>query len=50
MNASVSFELAKSLKEKGFDKSTSKYFKYDGKECENITNKQNIVKDEKHTV
>lgn len=35
MNTYVSFELAKLLKEKGFDKPTSKYFKYDGKECEN---------------
>lgn len=35
MNTPVSFELAKLLKEKGFDILTSKYFRYDGKECEN---------------
>lgn len=34
MTTPVSFEIAKLLKEKEFNKSTSKYFRYDGKECE----------------
>jgi len=35
LNEIVDFSTAKLLKEKGFDKPTPKYFRYDGKECEN---------------
>lgn len=35
LNKPVDFSTAKLLKEKGFDKPTPKYFRYDGKECEN---------------